>query len=136
MPLQKPKQGGESGATVTQASQILSPRWEKATRQEKKSTLAPSLLIARPMPDAVLARAKSNHTVTDNQENADWAQCELAARAADFDAIMTAPGAALSTAVIEALPDSVRIAATFSVGYDHIDLEAAKGARSDRHQHA
>lgn len=32
----------------------------------------------------------------------------------------------VSAAVIDALPDSVRVIATFSVGYEHIDLAAAK----------
>ncbi len=88
--------------------------------------MAPRLLITRPMPDAVLARAEASYEVTGNQENADWAQKELAARAEGFDAIMTAPGAALDKAVMEALPDSLRMVATFSVGFDHLDLDAAK----------
>lgn len=88
--------------------------------------MAPRLLITRPMPDAVLARAKVSYAVTDNQENADWAQHDLAARASSAEAIMTAPGAALDKTVIEALPPAVRMVATFSVGYDHIDLDAAK----------
>ncbi len=78
------------------------------------------------MPDAVLARAKESYAVTDNQEDADWASRELAARAAGMDAILTAPGGALDRKVIAALPESVRVAATFSVGHDHIDLEAAE----------
>lgn len=87
--------------------------------------MAVKLLITRPMPDAVWARAEKDYGVTGNQEDADWAQRHLAARAEGMDAVMTAPGAALSADVIAKLPTSVRIAATFSVGYDHIDLEAA-----------
>ncbi len=78
------------------------------------------------MPDDVLARAEASYEVTSNQEDADWAATELAKRAAGMDAILTAPGAPLTMAVIEALPPEVRIAATFSVGYDHIDIPAAK----------
>ncbi len=88
--------------------------------------MAPRLLITRPMPDAVLARAENDYQVTANQEDADWAQNALAERAAGADAIVTAPGAPLSAPVIAALPASVKIAATCSVGFDHIDLEAAK----------
>ncbi len=88
--------------------------------------MAPRLLITRPMPDAVLARAEAGYAVTSNQENADWAQQDLAAHAQGAEAILTAPGSALDTAVIEALPQEVRMVATFSVGYDHIDLDAAK----------
>lgn len=88
--------------------------------------MAPRLLITRPMPDAVLARAEASYSVTANQENADWAQKDLAARAQGAEAIMTAPGAGLDKTVIEALPREVRMIATFSVGYDHLDLDAAK----------
>ncbi len=91
--------------------------------------MAPRLLITRPMPDAVLARAEKDYQVTSNQEDAAWAQTDVAGRAEGADAIITAPGSALSAAVIEALPASVKIAATCSVGFDHVDLVAAK-ARS------
>lgn len=88
--------------------------------------MAARLLIARPMPDEVLARARRDYLVTDNQEDAAWAREALAARAAEAEALLIAPGAPLQAATIAALPESVRIVATFSVGYDHIDLEAAR----------
>ncbi|GAB5468256.1 MAG: D-glycerate dehydrogenase [Rhodospirillales bacterium] len=87
--------------------------------------MAQGLVITRPMPDAVLARARADYAVTPNQDDADWARNDLPGRAAGAAAILTAPGAALTAEIIAALPESVKIAATFSVGYDHIDLEAA-----------
>lgn len=49
------------------------------------------------------------------------------ARGERFDAIITGIGcAALDAAAIAALPGSVRIVATYSVGVDHIDLNAAR----------
>jgi len=88
--------------------------------------MAPKLLIARPMPEAVLARARRDYAVAHNQADAAWAQDGLAAEAQGAEALIVAPGAPLTAAVIAALPESVRIAATFSVGYDHIDVPAAK----------
>ncbi|MEO1192434.1 MAG: D-glycerate dehydrogenase [Pseudomonadota bacterium] len=88
--------------------------------------MAQGLVIARPMPDAVLARARRDYQVTDNQANQTWSAAELAQKAAGATCLITAPGAALSAEVIAALPEGVKIAATFSVGYDHIDLEAAR----------
>ena len=43
-----------------------------------------------------------------------------------MDGILAAPGDSLTTQVIEGLDDSVRIIAIFSVGYEHIDTDAAK----------
>jgi len=44
----------------------------------------------------------------------------------EFDAILVSLDAPLRAGVIEALPASIRAIATYSVGTDHIDLEAAK----------
>ena len=52
---------------------------------------------------------------------------DLLARAAGADAILCCPGDVLDGAVIAALPGSVKVIGTFSVGYDHIDVTAAKG---------
>jgi len=88
--------------------------------------MAQRLLITRPMPDAVLVRAERDYEVTANQEDASWAIGGVPLKAEGADAVITSPGAALTAADIEALPESVKIVATFSVGFDHIDLDAAK----------
>ena len=51
---------------------------------------------------------------------------ELLARAEGCGGLLITPADKFTTAVIAALPRSVRILATFSVGHDHIDLQAAK----------
>ena len=88
--------------------------------------MAQRLLITRPMPDAVLVRAERDYEVTANQEDASWAIGGVPLKAEGADAVITSPGAALTAADIEALPESVKIVAIFSVGFDHIDLDAAK----------
>ncbi len=65
-----------------------------------------------------------------NAANANWATdgLEIARRASEAGAagILCAPGDRVDSACINALPPSVKVIATFSVGFDHIDLAAAK----------
>ena len=49
-----------------------------------------------------------------------------AGRDHDFDAVLVSLDAPMPAEAIEALPDSVRAIATYSVGTDHIDLVAAR----------
>ena len=51
---------------------------------------------------------------------------EIAGRAAGADALLVSAVDPIPADLIRALPDSVRMIATFSVGTDHIDLAAAK----------
>ncbi|MEZ4331337.1 MAG: NAD(P)-dependent oxidoreductase [Myxococcota bacterium] len=51
---------------------------------------------------------------------------ELAAEAADADAVVFSLDVPMRGPAIESLPPSVRVLATYSVGTDHIDLEAAR----------
>lgn len=92
-------------------------------------TFRPSLLLARKYPAAVEARAARDYAATLNADDRILAGDALvaAAEAAAADAILVAPGGGPATAaVIAALPARVRMIATFSVGTDHIDLEAAR----------
>ncbi len=87
----------------------------------------PRLLVTRRLPEAVEARARTLAVVMDNPDDTPWSGADIVARAAahQADALLITAGDRLDTASIEALPDSVRIIATFSVGYDHIALKAA-----------
>ncbi|MBY0329212.1 MAG: D-glycerate dehydrogenase [Acetobacteraceae bacterium] len=90
----------------------------------------PVLLVTRTLPAAIEARAARDYDARLNADDAHWAAggAEIARRAAGCCAagILGAAGDGLDAACIAALPDSVRIIATFSVGTDHIDLAAAK----------
>lgn len=90
----------------------------------------PVLLVTRTLPAAIEARAARDYDARLNADDAHWAAdgAEIARRAAGCCAagILGAAGDGLDAACIAALPDSVRIIATFSVGTDHIDLGAAK----------
>jgi lactate dehydrogenase-like 2-hydroxyacid dehydrogenase len=61
----------------------------------------------------------------------DVAISDLVAKAEGADAVLCCPGDVLDAKAIAALPASVKVIGTFSVGYDHIDVAAA-GARGIR----
>ena len=90
----------------------------------------PVLLLTRKLPAAVEARAARDYDARLNTADAPWARdgAEIARRAAEAGAagILCAAGDPFNAATFAALPASVRIVATFSVGTDHIDLAAAQ----------
>jgi lactate dehydrogenase-like 2-hydroxyacid dehydrogenase len=90
----------------------------------------PVLLLTRKLPVAVEARAARDYDARLNTADAPWSRdgAEIARRAAEAGAagILCAAGDPFNAATFAALPASVRIVATFSVGTDHIDLAAAQ----------
>jgi len=85
------------------------------------------LLITRKLPDAVERRAAQAYDADLNAEDRQYPAAEMVKKAAGMDAILCTVTDDFSAAVIGKLPESVRILATFSVGYDHIDVAAAQG---------
>ena len=88
--------------------------------------MARTLLITRLLPRDVLARADRDYHVRLNDAVGVLPTDQLVRLAQGADAILCTPMDRLNAAVIAALPDSVRVIGTFSVGYEHIDLAAAK----------
>jgi lactate dehydrogenase-like 2-hydroxyacid dehydrogenase len=86
----------------------------------------PKLLVTRTLPEAVEARIARDYDATFNPSDAVRDGAALAAAAAGHDAVLLAAGDPFGAATINALPASVRALATFSVGFDHVDLAAAK----------
>ncbi|MGG5807779.1 2-hydroxyacid dehydrogenase [Falsiroseomonas sp. CW058] len=90
----------------------------------------PVLLITRKLPPAIEARAARDYDARLNAADDPWYRdgAEIARRAAECGAagILCAAGDPMGAATIAALPDSVKAVATFSVGYDHVDVAAAK----------
>ena len=85
-----------------------------------------TLLVTRRLPAAVEDRAARLFEARLNPEDRIYAAAELARRAEGADAILTAPGDRLDAATIAALPARVKAIGTFSVGFDHIDVAAAR----------
>ena len=84
------------------------------------------VLITRKLPDAVIDRARATYQVTLNNDDIPYGVDRMLELAQEKDAVLCTLTNDMSRGVIERLPDSIRVIATFSVGYEHIDLEAAK----------
>ncbi|OFX03400.1 MAG: D-glycerate dehydrogenase [Alphaproteobacteria bacterium RIFCSPHIGHO2_12_FULL_66_14] len=85
----------------------------------------PRVLATRHFPPDVEARLAANFDAILNVEDRLYDGPALVAASAGCDGIMCAAGDALNATTIAALPASVRIIATFSVGYEHVDVAAA-----------
>ena len=86
----------------------------------------PVVLVTRRLPQAVEARLQRDYDARLNVLDEVYSSDRLIELAADADAIIPCHTERLSAQVIARLPDSVRAICSFSVGYDHIDLDAAK----------
>ncbi len=90
----------------------------------------PVLLITRRLPPAIEARAARDYDARLNSDDAPWFRdgAEIARRATEAGAagILCAAGDPMNGTTFAALPAGLRMVATFSVGYDHIDIAAAK----------
>ncbi len=86
----------------------------------------PVILVTRRLPEAVEARLVRDFEARLNPDDRTLSPEEIVAGAQGADGILTSAIDRLPAALVERLPTSVRIIATFSVGYEHIDLEAAR----------
>lgn len=90
----------------------------------------PVLLVTRKLPEAIETRAARDYDARLNSQDAPWARlgAEIVRRAREAGAagILGAPGDRFDAACVNALPPNVKIIATLSVGYDHIDTMAAR----------
>ena len=86
----------------------------------------PRVLCTRRMPPNVEARLTRDYDATLNPSDRIYPADDLVARSEGQDAIFCASGDPMTAAVIERLSDRVRVIATYSVGYEHVAVEAAK----------
>jgi len=85
----------------------------------------PIVTVGRKLPDRVLARLAQSYQPRLNSDDHLYSSAELLEKAQGADALLICHTEHLSAEVIRQLPDSVRIIANFSVGYDHVDTAAA-----------
>ena len=85
------------------------------------------LVVARPVPDAVTARARADFDAL-LSEDRDMPPDAVIAALADHgaEALFFSSNLKLNADLIARLPPGVKVAATCSVGFDHIDVPAAK----------
>ena len=87
------------------------------------------LLITRPLPERVVAAARADFDVTLRPETSPLTQAEMVAALADFDVILPTLGDLFRAPVFAACPaPRARLLANFGVGYNHIDVTAARAA--------
>jgi len=86
----------------------------------------PILLVTRRLPPAIEARAARDYDARLNADDTTVTGADILARAEGASAVLCCPAERLDAGVIKALPASVRVIGTFSVGFDHIDLAAAR----------
>ncbi len=83
------------------------------------------LLITRKLSPAVLERAHRDYDVDTDHDDCVMSSDELVERASGKDALLVTLTEKFTPDVIAKLTSSVRVIATYSVGYDHIDVPAA-----------
>ncbi len=86
----------------------------------------PKVLATRAFPPAVEERLTRDYRARLNPDDTIHTAEELLGLAEGMDGLMIANTEQLTAELIGRLPESVAIVATFSVGYEHIDLAAAK----------
>lgn len=86
----------------------------------------PCLLVTRKLPNAVEARLARDYDAETNPIDTILKPDDLVARAKGKDGLLVTPADRLDADLIGRLPSSIRIMASFSVGYDHIDVKAAE----------
>ncbi len=83
------------------------------------------LLLTRKLPEAVETAMARDYDLDRNAEDRLYDSDELIRRAEGRDAIVPCHTEHLARDVIGRLPDSVRLIANYSVGYNHVDVAAA-----------
>jgi len=88
--------------------------------------MKPVILVTRKLPDAVEDRIRRDYDPILNPDDVLYSSDEIIERAKGADAILPCHTEQFTADVIARLPESVQAIANFSVGYDHVDTEAAR----------
>ncbi len=84
------------------------------------------VLVTRPLPDAVFNHL-SDHEVTQREDTAPMSFDEMVASLTDYDAVLPTLGDLYSAEVFDAAGSPrARLLANFGVGFNHIDVAAAR----------
>ena len=87
------------------------------------------LLLSRPLTEAVMAAARSEFDVTLRASTRPMAEAEMLAALAEYDIVMPTLGDLFRADIFAAVPDArCRLLANFGVGYNHLDVDAARAA--------
>lgn len=86
----------------------------------------PVILVTRKLPDDVEKRLCRDYEAILNPDDRLYSTDELIELSKKADAILPCHTEKFPADVISRLPNNIRAIANFSVGYDHVDVEAAK----------
>lgn len=89
-------------------------------------TARPKLLVTRRLPDDVTRRLQAGYDAELNPDDHVMAADELLGKAAGKDALLVTPVDKITPELVEKLPASIKMIATFSVGYEHVNVPALK----------
>lgn len=88
--------------------------------------MKPTIYVTRPIPRQVERAARQLFHVDLDHVARERDRSRLLERSQQADAIVVCPSDDLTGGVIDCLPDRIRMIATYSSGYDHIDLDSAR----------
>src|SRR3990172_7687625 len=84
------------------------------------------ILITWPLPEAVMARARASYDVIAHGDDPKITIDELLETAKKVDALLITLNEKCRADVIDRMPENIKCISTFSIGFDHIDLDACK----------
>ncbi|TDT76848.1 lactate dehydrogenase-like 2-hydroxyacid dehydrogenase [Litoreibacter halocynthiae] len=85
-----------------------------------------NLLISRLLPDAVMDRARAEFDVTLRETSDPMTEAEVTEALETYDLILPTLGDQFTAAAISAATPRTKLLANFGVGFNHIDVDAAK----------
>ena len=85
----------------------------------------PKLRVTRRLPDPVQERLLNYFNALLNEDDTIFTPDDLTRAAQDCAGLLITPTEKMTREAIDSLPETIRIISTFSVGYDHIDVDAA-----------
>jgi len=88
--------------------------------------MKPVILVTRKLPEAVEERLRRDYDPILNPTDTLYSSDDIIEKSRGVDAILPCHTEKFTADVIARLPDNVKAIANFSVGYDHVDTEAAK----------
>jgi len=86
----------------------------------------PRILVTRRMPPNVDTRILRDYDAQLNPDDTKMSADDIVAAADGMAGIVCAGGDPMNAETLGRLPDSVKIVSTYSVGYEHVDVDAAK----------
>ena len=94
--------------------------------ERPRVTSTPTVVVTRPLPEpGVAPLVDAGFRVVVNEQDRPWSAAELGSALADAEAVITMLSDRIDAALLDASP-ALRVVANFAVGFDNIDVAAAR----------